>query len=198
MTQKKKMTLAIVALVAVLLIAVTSVVLIMAALNATVKSNITISYTAYNVDASVEATYQVSGQEAVTIYTDAEKTDSVLEFATSEASGIEKSFQPTEEIKIEAEDTVVIHYIIKNTDTTGNTDFKVSLNETVNQSENIKYEYCITTDATGELTYVDEWTDVEAVAYNQPLHVFVRVSILEDTQNAKFDGSFSFKLEINR
>ncbi|MBQ3047732.1 MAG: hypothetical protein IJD48_01810 [Clostridia bacterium] len=196
MTQKKKITMAVVALVAVLLIAVTSVVLILAALNATVSSNITISYTAYNVDASITASYQVSDGAVETIYVDAEKTESTLVFETTDETGVTKAFQPSGSIEIGPEDVVVVHYVITNTDDTGVTDFSVSLEENV-ESINMKYEYCVTTDTASELTYSDTWTDVEAVENGTPLHVYVRVSILEDTQNATFDGTFNFTLTSN-
>jgi len=199
MTSKKKLTIALVSLVLVLVVAIMSVVLIMAALNATVKSGITIKYTAYNVDAEVKATYQISNQEEINIYTDAEKTNNVIGFEATEKSGVEKAFQPTGNIEIGPTDRIVFHYTVTNLDDSQN--LYVTLSHEMVQLENVDP---VAHGGVGALS--DKWNeglydglhDYYTVAPNQTFNLYMLFWVVEDTQDAVVDGTVNFVLSTTQ
>jgi len=203
MTSKKKLTITIIALLLVLIVAVMSIVLIMAALNATVKSGITIKYTAHNVDAEVTITYKITGQEKVSIYTDVEKTNNILEFDPTEKSGIEKSFQPTGEIKIGPTDTIYFEMAVTNRYATDVMYVDCSkMDEGVQAMYNIRY-----TSGASNTQLVDPETaiykaeeEVEgfvpgsdlvyAVQPTKTIYFYARFRVDDDTKDSLYDADF--------
>lgn len=198
MSSKKKLIIAIAALCIVLIVSVTSVVLILAALNTTAKSGIKIKYTAYNVDATVTATYQISDQSEVNIYTDTAKTNPTIEFAKTDATGIEKSFQPTGDIEIGPTDKIVFHYVITNLDSVNNLYFSLVPDFTAMEN----FEPIAHGSATPlvDKMDIDSYEGIEetyTIAPNQAFNMYLIFWVMEDTQDAIFEGTMDFVLTIS-
>ena len=208
MTSKKKLTIAIVSLSLVLFVVIASLVLVFAALNATVKSGITIKYTAKNVDAIVTISYKITGQEEVALYADAERTITALEFSPTDKTGIEKSFQPTGEINIGPTDKIVFTMAITNRHTTDNLYYDVNnLREDYLQRENVYINIGIshTKLANPETDQFLSGDDVDGYIFNDgrdiytikpssTIYCYFRVSIINDVLDAILDAEFDFLL----
>jgi len=208
MTSKKKLTIAIVSLCILLIVATTSVVLILAAINATVKSGITVRYTAHNVDATVGISYKITGQDSVTMYVDQEKTVSLIEFSPSEDSGVEKAFQPTGEIDIGPTDKIVFTMVVENRHSTDllyldttmlNAGFTALSNMMVDSGvytspladpEN-EEKYQIGSNAPG---FISGSGGVYTVQPSSKIYCYLRFWVVEDTQDALVEGLFPFGL----
>jgi len=196
MASKKKLIIAIVSLCFVLTVAITSIVLVLAALNATVKSGITIKYTAYNVNATVTATYKVTGQEEVVVYTDSGNTNSTLKFNSSDKTGVEKTFQPTGSIDIGPTDYLIFHYKFTNDDNLAPmyiTSFEFADNVLMNIDADCTF---VSTELADPETAEYEYPDAEYITVQpgETLHGYFRFWIYNDVEDAYLDGNMIFEL----
>jgi len=111
---------------------------------------------------------------------------------------VEKEFETIDEIEIEKDDYILIHYTIKNDSGTN----ALTLNAETKPAEengvinNVKIEYALTNDAS--TTWSTTLTDVinnESIATNTTLDFYVRVSVDVKTKAAEFNGLFYFALD---
>jgi len=196
MTSKKKLIIAITSLSLVAFVAVISIVLVLAALNATVTSGITIKYTAYNIDAEIYGAYISTGWDREeNLYVDEAKTKTMLEFNPTEKSGIEKSFQPTGDVELGPNEKFIILYMIKNRDQT-NPLYLVPESNFL-ELENFDIEMHISSTQLsdpieGEYNNIDlpEYT----IAPNGYLYVYIRAAVEKDTVDAVFDCDIGYVL----
>lgn len=196
MTSKKKLIIAITSLSLVAFVAVISIVLVLAALNATVTSGITIKYTAYNIDAEIQGAYTSTGwYRAKNLYVDEAKTKTTLEFNPTEKSGIEKSFQPTDDVELGPNEKFIILYVIRNRDQT-NPLYLVSESNFL-ELENFDIEMHISSTELSD-PIEEEYNNIDlpehTIAPNGYLYVYIRAAIEKDTVDAVFNCDIGYVL----
>lgn len=199
MKSKKKLVFAVTSLCFVLLISIFSVGFIMAAINVAAKSGITVSYNAYNVDATATGFYFVSGKDKVDLYTDEAQTNTLVEFSPDEETGIEKSFQPTGEIDLAGAKPVYFHYTLTNR--SSEEPIYMYLYTEINAMTNLNvYGEANTVDfAQNQLESKTSWGGLpEGKVYEIPsngvLHIYLKFFVLDDTVDAYAEGGVAFTL----
>lgn len=207
MNSKKKWIIAICSLGVVALSAVIALVAVIAAFNATGDSAFTITYSAKNVNAAITAEYArvADTTDVSTIqYTKLEvtgTTDTTMTFSASDdTEEVTKSFKATA-TGIGKTEYIYIHYTIANTDTTGETTFKLTCDTAITTNKNLEIKYASTN--TADTVWGDSIADlgIDSVTYSEDgsttQHVWVRIAIANKTEGAQFDGAFKFNLVVN-
>lgn len=199
---KKKLTITISAVCAVLLVAVIAAVAVFAALQTSATSSFKVTYTAQNVEATISGSYSKSGAEAVALKA-GEDTSIVFdgtETAKGDAPTNVKAFDAVNDITLKAADYVVFEYVIENTDTDGDTKFAVNAEKT-GTLENLSFDYLVS-ETEQTITKDTEMTEMAAGAQTMVSemskgdvrYVYFRVVIENDELNASFDGGIDFTL----
>ncbi len=145
MSSKKKLIISLCSFAFVCVAAIIGVVSVLAAKTTTVNNQYSITYTASNVKATVEATYAV-GDNAATALKSGEAT--TLTFTgtedSSDTSACTKSFDAIGSLTLNEDESLVFVYTIKNTDTTGGASFSVKLSENPDTAnDNLTYAYSV-------------------------------------------------------
>ena len=179
---------------------------VIAAFTGRTASGFHITYTAgANVEATITAKYKKTTADdySTTGFTEIERKDSTEKFIKFDTTNdldenVEKEFETIDEIEIEKDDYILIHYTIKNDSVTN----ELTLNAETKPAEkdgvinNVKIEYALTNDAS--TTWSTTLTDVinnESIATNTTLDFYVRVSVDVKTKAAEFNGLFYFALD---
>ncbi len=220
MSTKKKIVIAICTMALVIVALVASLIGVIASFNATTSAGgFKISYTAKNVHATIKAEYKVGTASESPAYTTIKTTDgaSIMTFTGDEtAETTTKSFDSINNITMDKDDIMIIHYQITNTDTSRNTSFKVVLNSNITSNSNLSIQYTNNSEAVpdGGTQAVDDWYDsfneintavggssgngyYNEVSGGSTVNLYIKIEIESKTQDATFDGSFNFELIIN-
>ena len=194
MNTKKKFIVALSSLGIVTVGVLVSLVAVLAAFTTNSLSGFQVSYTAVNVQAKISGTYALNGATAETI-TANEGAAQFIEFTYDDAEGtVTKNFDAIEDLTLAKENgSVVLHYTIENTAEDGST-FAVAVTQNGTPS-NLKVEY--------SKDNADWSTDIAtiqaaSVAADAAHEVYVRITIVNNTQNASWENAgLNFKLTVN-
>ncbi len=198
---KKKLTITISAVCAVLLVAVIAAVAVFAALQTSATSSFKVTYTAQNVEATISGAYYKTGTKVADLKA-GEATSIVFdgsETAKGEKPTNVKAFDAIENIELKASDYVVFEYVITNTDDTNKT-FAVNAQKT-GTLKNLSFDYLVADEAQTitkdtEMTEMAEGaqTMVSSMGAGVSQYVYFRVVIENDELDASFDGGIDFTL----
>lgn len=190
MSSKKKFTIAIIAVAFVALAAVIALVSVLAAFTANVNNSITVSYTAVNVNATVECAYGSSEAGATTVVKSGEanlitfSTDDTDEEVTKNFNGIEATFSRSNK-------EIYVKYVIENTDDTNA--FNVTINNTLADSNsNTLITYKV--DSGEYATLAANTTDLGSLAAGATKTVIVKLALDNATKNVDLSGGIGFVL----
>ena len=197
MSTKKKF---IIALCAVSVVAVTllaSLIAVVASFNAkTTAGGFKVTYTAKNVHATISAEYKI-GSGSYNPIKESTGADAIVFTGSETNETVEKSFATINNVTIGKNDVVILHYTITNTDTSGNTTFKVVSNSNITADTNVTVGYATSESASTWEDSLADIADVNTVTSDAPLNLYIRIAVATKTQDATFDGQFNFELIIN-
>jgi len=153
-----------------------------------------IDYTAaQNIQATIKGEYGIEGETPTRLKT-ADGTNT-LQFNTGEHAPTEtKSFEKVENIKLEKNNYFIAHYVVKNINE--HNVIICNLENDFKDTENIKIEYS---------KDKFNWNESYIVAYGvngieieslKSVHLYIRISVDKDTEDAKFNGYFNFILTV--
>ena len=185
---------------------------VLAAFTATSSSGFRITYTAgANVEATITAEYSKytkNGNDysttGVTTINRKGSSEAFIKFDsdTDLDENVTKEFETINNITIEKDDYILIHYTITNDSDENELTLSAETKEAVDADgnaidfDNVKIEYALTNDAS--TTWSTTLTDVinnESIATNTTLDFYVRVSVDVKTKAAEFNGYFNFTLD---
>jgi len=176
-----------------------------------------VSYVAKNVQATILAEYKIGNINENTSYTTITTTDneSIMTFSGNETDKtMTKSFNRIENLVMDRDDVMIIHYAITNTDTINNTSFNILFNSNIETSSNlsIKYTYvenAILPNSSSELDCNSVWFDnfdilnyemggiYDHVEVGKTMDLYIKIEVETKTKDALFDGQFNFELLSN-
>ena len=189
---------------------------VLAAFTATSSSGFRITYTAgANVEATITAKYSKYTKNGTKYdvtttrltYSDGNSDEPLEEmtFNTNDADELtEKTFSKPDDINIEKDDFIVIHYTIKNNSTKedkalGLTGIMKELSEGI---KNIKVEcaYYIGSDPSVDFGWPvelnDTFTPSAYIPAQQTYDIYIKISVNKKAASATFDGLFEFSLTV--
>jgi len=196
---KKKVIISLSSLVAVILIAACAFVAVFAARNATVTSAFNVSYTTWQVQATVTATYQINTADSATTIKASNGTDTSLVFSGTEATNSADATKAFETVSINfGDDDEYVDFVY--TVTNGNGDKAVPLNVALASDpdqDDDNLTYTIKVDS-GEFAAYSTYTDgvlKSNLAKNTSTTITIRVKIADKDSDVAVTGNeFEFNL----
>lgn len=186
MSTKKKLLISVCSLGMVVLLAVLTLVAVFAAENQQFQSQISVTYRATNVSATISGDYLRKGDSAFT------SMGAPIEFLPSDVSdsqSIGLNGLELDEFKTYA----VLRYTFKNN--SASTKIYVEAKSTINTYENISVNYY---GASSEITDYDNITLATLSHFTidklETYYIYVKIRVIDISTNASFSGNFSFDL----